>query len=33
MDTETIEVFQNSHLGCTDQKFLSFLQAEALVKN
>ena len=33
MDTETIEVFQNSQLGCTDEKFFSFLQAEALVKN
>ena len=33
MDVETIEVFQNSHLGGTDQKSCSFWPAEAVTKN
>ena len=33
MDIETIEIFQNNHLGRTDQKSCSFWQAKALSKN
>ena len=32
MDIETIEVFQNSHFGGTDQKSCSFWPARALEK-
>ena len=32
MDIETIEDFQNNHLGGTDQKRYSFWLAEALAK-
>ena len=31
MDIEILEVFQNSHLGGTDQKSSSFWSAETLV--
>ena len=33
MDVETIEIFQNNHLGGTDQKGSSVWPAEALSKN
>ena len=33
MDVETIEIFQNNHLGGTEQKSCSVWPAEALAKN
>ena len=33
MDIEAVEVFQNSHVGGTEQKSCSFWSAEALAIN